>query len=301
MASSRPAVAVHGGAGTFREETREAAVEGVRRAADMAWRVLQEGGSALEAVEIATRLMESHPLYDSGIGSHLNRDGDIEVDAIIMDGARLDFGAVAAVPRVRHPVTLARLVLTESPHSMLAGNGAEHWARQHNLVVPTLDLVTPDELEAWRRLRGMAGQGAPAVWGRAGGGDTVGAVAVDSAGHVAAATSTGGTRGKWPGRVGDSPLVGCGAYADDAAGAVSSTGHGESIMRVCLAHAVCARLGAGSDAQAAAEAGMALLSERTGGLGGLIVVDCDGGVGWSYNTADMPYAWRGADGGGDGI
>jgi len=265
----------------------------VRRAADAGWEILTAGGTALAAVEAATRVLEDDPLFDAGVGSYLNRDGEVEVDAIIVDGHDLSFGAVAAVKRVRNPITLARLVLTESPHAMLAGPGAERFARERGLTVPSMDLVTAETLRLWRARR-SADQGGDL-------GDTVGAVATDGAGHVAAATSTGGTRFKWPGRVGDSPIIGSGAYADDRAGAVSCTGPGESIMRVCLAYAACAEMAAGASAPAACQRALDTLTERTGSPAGLIAIDHHGRPGWARTTAAMPYAWRDEGGAGEGL
>lgn len=304
------AMLVHGGAGRFRDADREAVLSGVRRAAYVGWAVLDAGGPAVEAVEAATRTLEDDPLFNAGFGSSLNEDGEIEVDALIMDGQDLAVGAVAAVPRVRHPVTLARLVMTDCPHDMLAGRGAELFARQRGLVVPVPDLVAPAALADWSRARDIElppdesalgpvddsfGDDGPQGQSRSVS-DTVGAVAVDADMHVAAATSTGGMRRKWAGRVGDSPIIGSGAYADDRLGAASCTGHGERIMRVCMAYSACSRLSGGVSAQEAAESALLELEERTGGRGGLVVVDNRGDLGWAWNTPSMPFAWRDATG-----
>jgi beta-aspartyl-peptidase (threonine type) len=290
------AILVHGGAGAHRGDTRPRKLLGVRAAADAGWDVLASGGSALDAVEAATRVLEADPLFDAGRGSYPNADGIVEVDAVIMDGATLGFGAVAAVPCVLHAVTLARRVMTATPHSFLVGPGAERLARAEGLLVPAADLLSPEALAYWHERRAAA-----AATAQPGGTGTVGAVALDAAGHVAAATSTGGTCNKWPGRVGDTPVVGAGAYADDAHGAVSSTGHGESILRVCLAFQASHALGAGSDPMAVARWAIALLGERTGGEGGLILAGADGRLGWAWNTDAMPYAWRDGSGGGEGL
>lgn len=284
-----PAILVHGGAGRHPSTTHATVLDAVRRAADAGWQVLAAGGTALAAVEAATRVLEDEPLLDAGIGSYLNADGDVEVDAIVMDGATLDFGAVAAVQCVAHPVTLARHVLSDSPHALLVGEGAERFARRLGLTVPAATLVTDATLRRWRRDAERAAADERAT------SDTVGAVALDAAGHVAAATSTGGMRGKWPGRVGDSPIVGAGAWADDAGGAVSATGDGEAVMRVCLSHAVGMRLADGMAATAAALAGMQVLVDRTGAHGGLIVLTPAGDLGWASNTREMPVAWRTSD------
>lgn len=294
------AILVHGGAGAHSAPTRPEKLVGVRAAADAGWAVLAAGGTALEAVEFATRVLEADPLFDAGRGSYPNADGIVEVDAVIMDGETLAFGAVAAVPCVMHPVSLARRVMTDTPHSFLVGDGAARLARSAGLVVPATELLTPEALTVWELQRQ---QGTPAPVG-----DTVGAVAVDAAGHVAAATSTGGTCNKWPGRVGDTPVVGAGAYADDQLGAASCTGHGESILRVCLALQACQMLTGARDAMSAAQQAVELLEDRTGygrtglhGEGGLILVRGDGRLGWAWNTLAMPYAWRDDTGQGEGL
>ncbi len=279
------AIVVHGGAGRHRQATLEQKLAVTENAADAGWRILVAGGSAVDAVEAATRVLEDDPRFDAGVGSYLNEDGEAQLDAIIVDGRSLAFGAVAAVERVRNPIALARKVMDEAPHAMLVGRGAERFARRLGLTVPGAELITPETLEVWRVCRDDPGaiDAAP--------GDTVGAVARDDDGHVAAATSTGGTKNKWVGRVGDSPIIGCGAWADDTGGAISCTGHGESIMRTCLASVTGERLRAGEPAMEAAEWAVQRLGERTGGLAGLIVVDAEGRVGWAWNTVGMPHAW----------
>jgi beta-aspartyl-peptidase (threonine type) len=301
------AILVHAGAGPHAGGNRPAKVAGTRRAAAAGWALLAGGGSALDAVEAAVREMEADPLFDAGVGSYLNRNGDVEVDAILVDGRTLAFGAVAGVPRVLHAVTLARRVLEDCPHSFLVGPAAELYARELGLTVPASELVTPETLARWRRENGAGAPDDPSG-GTGDTGDTVGAVAVDGEGHVAAATSTGGTAYKWPGRVGDSPVIGSGAFADDESAAVSSTGHGESIMRVCLARLVAERVAAGDTPQRAAEHGVRVLGLRTGlggpgalGQGGVIVVAPDGRLGLAFNTPAMPYAWQSDRGEGDGI
>jgi beta-aspartyl-peptidase (threonine type) len=276
---------VHGGAGDIPTETHQAHIEGCRRAADAGWAVLVRGGPALEAVEAAVRVLEDDPTFDAGYGSFPNAAGEIELDAIIMDGRDLNFGAVAAVQRVRHPVTLARLVMTESEHAMLVGAGAESFARQHGLpMCSTEELLAEAELDRWRAAQADAGplDAAPS--------DTVGAVAVDAQGNLAAATSTGGTFNKLPGRVGDSPLVGCGAYADNRTGAASATGLGEALMKVVISKAACDFIARGMGAQEAADAAIALLAERTTGQGGLIVLDRLGRIGIAHSTPYIAHA-----------
>jgi len=274
-----PALIVHGGSGDIPPETHQAYLEGCRCAAEAGWGVFAGGGSALEVVEAAVRVLEDDPTFDAGRGSVLNAAGKIEQDAIIMDGCALNFGAVAAVQRVRHPVTLARLVMTESEHAMIAGAGAEVFARECGLpVCPTEELVTERELERWQKETS-----APS--------GTVGAVALDADGNLAAATSTGGMFNKYPGRVGDSPLVGCGAYADNRTGAVSATGMGEALMKVIISKAACDLIANGMTAQEAADVAIALLAERTTGVGGLIVLDRMGCAGIAHNAAYIAYAY----------
>ena len=296
MSQSSPTILVHGGAYDIPTETHQAHMEGCRRAAKAGWSVLVRGGAALDAVETAVRILEDDPTFDAGHGSFLNAAAEVELDAIIMDGRDLNLGAVAAVQRVRHPVTLARLVMTESEHALLAGAGAEAFARQHGLpVCPIEELLTGRELERWRTAQ--AG-GDPQEWEPFGiePSDTVGAVALDVDGNLAVATSTGGTFNKLPGRVGDSPLVGSGAYADNRTGAVSATGLGEALMKVVISKTACDFIARGMTAQEAADAAIATLAERTTGEGGLIVLDRLGGVGVAHNTPYMAHAVVSTDG-----
>lgn len=299
-AQGRPVIIVHGGAGDIPEDLRQQSLQGCRQAAQAGWDLLAEGGGALHAIEAAVRVLEDAPAFDAGRGSVLNSRGEIEMDAIIMDGRNLDLGAVVAVKRVRHPVSLARLVMTESKHTVLAGEGAEAFAREHAVpLCPTWELVVERQAERWRS-RGTDECHAeslsrePSV--AASPGDTVGAVALDVEGHLAAATSTGGTFNKRPGRVGDSPLVGCGAYVDDRTGAASATGDGEQLMKIVISKVVCDHLGRGMSALEAAEAAITLLTERTAGQGGLIVLDKQGGIGIAHSTSYLAFACVGPGG-----
>jgi beta-aspartyl-peptidase (threonine type) len=289
---SSPTLIVHGGAGDIPQEAHEAHVAGCRRAAEAGWAVLRRGGPALEAVEVAVCAMEDDPTFDAGRGSFLNAAAEIELDAMIIDGRDLSFGAVAAVQQVGHPVTLARLVMTESEHAMLVGPGAELFARAHGLpICPTEELLTGRELKRWRTAQaGREPDTHPAERPGATPSDTVGAVALDTAGDLAAATSTGGTFNKLPGRVGDSPLVGCGAYADNRSAAVSATGVGEALMQVVISKTTCDLVAGGMRAQEAADAAIAVLAERTTGQGGLIAVDRHGEVGIAHNTLYIAHA-----------
>ncbi len=284
--SVRPVVIVHGGAGGIgRREGRQAAVDAAVAAA---WGLLAAGGSALDAVIAACRVLEDAPEMNAGFGSVVTRDGHVEVDALVMQGRDLAFGAVGAVRGVRYASELARHVLTDTPHGLLVAEGAQTLAAEAGLLVPPESLISPLAHEEADDQRPE-----PAAIG-----DTVGAVALDTAGHVAAATSTGGITGKWSGRVGDSPIPGAGAYADDRTGAISSTGQGEHILRVCLAFRAHLALAEGATAWAAASTAMTALRRDTPGLAGLIVVDREGGVGWDFNTRAMPVSWRSGAGSG---
>jgi L-asparaginase / beta-aspartyl-peptidase len=277
------AIIVHGGAGQARPEiSPDAARVGCLAAARLGHAVLRSGGSALDAVETAVAAMEDDPQFNAGVGSCLNADGEVEMDAAIMSGADLRVGAVALVRDVRNPVRLARAVMERTPHVFLAGEGAHRLAEEAGLpLVEPRSLITERMLARWREVQGQR---------RSPDGGTVGAAAIDPAGHVAAATSTGGMLMKRAGRIGDSPLCGCGTYADDESGAASATGHGEAIIRVLLTRVVCEHLRTGKAPDEAARAGVAEL-ERVHGQGGVILVDRQGRVGAAFNTARMSHAW----------
>ncbi len=298
----KPSLIVHGGAWAIPEEFVEDCRAGCRRALEAGWKILGRGGSALDAVEAAIVVLEDDPVFDAGTGSHLNREGRVELDAIVMDGKSLKAGAVAVVGRVRNPIRLARKVLESCEHMMLVGAGAEQFAVEQGLpLCDPEELVIERERAAWRRCR----EGAHS-WehhlGHEGG--TVGAVALDREGNLAAGTSTGGTCCKRPGRVGDSPLVGCGCYADVQAGGVSCTGWGEAIMKIVMAKTAVdyLRHSAADPAQqataphAAASTCVRQLAERTGGRGGLILLDRDGRPGFAFNTPRMAYGYVAPDG-----
>jgi beta-aspartyl-peptidase (threonine type) len=279
------AIIVHGGAGAWKlsEERKEEAVRACAQAAEAGRAILLAGGSALDAVEAAVVILEDCPVLDAGRGSYPNSDGDVEMDALIMDGRTLEMGAIAAIKRVRHPISLARRVMLDSGHNFLVGFGAEAFA--DSIGFPRCDVSELLVDDARIRPTGVEEEAQVVL------GDTVGAVALDREGNLAAATSTGGTANKLPGRVGDSPLVGSGAYADNRSAAVSATGYGEALMRVVISLRVCDFVGAGLSARSACEAAIRLLEERTGGDGGLIAVDARGQVGWAFNTAAMPLAY----------
>lgn len=277
---NKVAIVVHGGAGAWvldSERLREG-LAACRQAALAGHAVLAAGGRALDAVETAVHLLEDCPALDAGRGSYLNANGEVEMDALIMDGRSLDLGAVAAIQHVRHPISLARQVMEQTKHTFLVAAGADAFADR--IGFPRCGV---EELVVGTAVNPAAAHGPL--------GDTVGAVALDALGDLAAATSTGGTREKLPGRVGDSPLVGSGGYADNRTAGVSATGHGESLMKVLISKQVCDYVATGLSAQAACEAAIRLLAERVGGEGGLIALDAGGRVGVAFNTAAMPYAY----------
>ncbi|MFZ5439139.1 MAG: isoaspartyl peptidase/L-asparaginase family protein [Myxococcota bacterium] len=280
-------ILVHGGAGPRRDQEDGAgAKEGCLVAAREGARVLAAGGSALDAVEVAARVLEDDPRFNAGRGAVLNADGEVELDASIMEGEQLRCGAVAVVKTVQNPVSLARAVMEHSPHVLLVGDGADAFARARGIpAIAPGALVTEHQRLRWLERR-QATHG------------TIGAVAVDARGQVAAATSTGGTAGKLRGRVGDSPLIGAGTVADSRVGAASSTGLGEFIVRVGLARTVLEALRRGLHPDAAAAEGIRELV-RIGGDGGVIVARPDGELGWAFSSERMAGAWI-RDGGREG-
>jgi len=279
------ALLVHGGAGAVSEARRAAHTEGCRRAAAAGAAVLRSGGAALLAVEAAVRALEDDPLFNAGTGACLNAEGRVEHDASIMEGTRLGAGAVCALDGFAAPIAVARAALDDGQHVLYAGPGARAFALAKGFVpVENEALITPASRAAFEAAR-TSGGGAT---GWAGG--TVGAVAVDARGALAAATSTGGLINKSAGRVGDSALIGAGTYADDAAGAVSTTGHGEGMIRIAAAHTAVAAMAQGESAEAAARAVMARLTTAIGTTGGLIAVDHARRWGFARTTATMSWA-----------
>ncbi len=284
-----PAVVVHGGAGTPPDADPARYFEGTRRAAEAGLRVLMQGGTALDAAQAAAVVLEDDPNFNAGTGAALTSSGDAELDASCMDGTSLRAGAVACVRTIKNPLLVARRVCDDTPHVLLCGKGAEAFARECGIPeIPNALLVTQRQLERWRELHAQAQrEGADAVRRKIG---TIGAVAVDANGHVAACTSTGGTMYKRPGRVGDTPIIGAGTYADDHEAAASSTGLGEAILKVTMARAACLRVRDGASPRHAAIVAVGLLRERAHGEGGIIVAGPDGRLGWAYNTPRMARA-----------
>jgi beta-aspartyl-peptidase (threonine type) len=299
----KPALIVHGGAWDIPDEGVEACLAGCKRALAAAWPVLASGGSALDAVEAAIVVLEDDPVFDAGYGSHLNLDGHVECDAIVMDGQTLRAGAAANLRHVKNPIRAARAVLERCPHMMLVADGAESFAKENGVTLcKAEELVSEAEWEAWLKCKKDA-HAAEHHRGHEQG--TVGAVAMDRDGRLFAATSTGGTCCKLPGRVGDSPLIGCGCYADAQAGGVSCTGYGEAIMKVVMAKSAtdflrtqnpAPNVSGISDAMLAAEKSVELLAARTKGTGGLILLDRDGQPGFAFNTPRMAYGYVQRDG-----
>lgn len=284
-----PAVLVHGGAGTRVTDDPAPYFAGTKAAAEAGLQVLLQGGSALDAVQAAALLLEDDPWFNAGTGAALSSAGVAELDASCMDGTTLKAGAVACVKTVKNPILLARRVCDDTPHILLCGEGADAFARECG--IPAFDnalLVTPRQRARWEELHALAlREGADSVRKQLG---TIGAVAVDARGGVAACTSTGGTMYKRPGRVGDSPIIGAGTYADDSQGAASSTGLGEAILKVSLARAACGRVRDGRSPREAAADAVGLLRDRAQGEGGVIVAGPDGRLGWAYNTPRMARA-----------
>jgi beta-aspartyl-peptidase (threonine type) len=272
----KPVIAIHGGAGVLRADkpgARQRAV--LKEALEEAYERLLEGKTALDAVAAAVVVLEDSPLFNAGRGSSFNSAGEIEMDASIMDGATLRAGAVAAVRRIRNPILAARAVMEASRHVLLASDGAERFAREQGL-----EIERPEYFRTVRRLSALK-KNLKHYHG------TVGAVALDATGNLAAATSTGGYTGKLPGRVGDSPIIGAGTYADNRACAVSGTGLGEAFIRAAVGHDVCARmLYAGFTVSAAAAAALKNVS-KLGGEGGLIAVDRRGEVAMPFTSEGM--------------
>lgn len=280
---------VHGGAWGIPDEALAACRLGIRRALESGGEVLARGGTALDAVERAVVLLEDDVTFDAGTGSHLNRDGQVQLDAILMDGTTLKAGSVAAVERVRNPILLCRKLLESSQHMMLVGAGAELFAQENGLpLCAPSELIIERERAAWLRCRQGEHRSAFHIERSHG---TVGAVARDSGGKIAAATSTGGTCCKFPGRVGDSPLIGCGCYADGEAGGVSSTGHGEAIMKILMAKTAVDWLARGTASSEAAKETIGWLARRTGSTAGLILLDREGRPGAAFNTPRMAYGY----------
>lgn len=312
----KPILLVHGGAWAIPDNAAAAHESGVRNALEAGYRILAHGGAALDAVEAAVTVLEDDPTFDAGRGSFLTSDGRVQLDALLMDGGRMKAGGVACVERLRNPIQAARLVLEKSPHVYFVGTGAEEFARSHGMpLIDNAEFVLDRERERLksaqqRQAAGLADATFSGLQDDKGpetatshmlssaqseepsefqSHDTVGAVALDATGNLAAGTSTGGTLNKTPGRVGDSSLIGCGCYADNLSAAVSLTGWGEPIMKLVLGKWATDRVASGSAPELAARDAISYLFNRLGGHGGIILLGPDGRFGIAHNTPAM--AW----------
>lgn len=273
-----PVIVVHGGATVFDEKYHNAILTAVKRSAEKGMRTLEKGGSALDAVEAAVWVLEETNLFTAGLGACKNRDGEIELDAIIMDGNRLESGAVMAVRDIAHPISLARYVLDRTSNFQVAGDGA-YKLYEHMLA----DGYRTESSSKRTEIVPIAKDC-----------DTVGALAIDERGRIASAASTSGWPGKLPGRVGDSPIIGAGVYANDVAGA-SCTGKGEQILRITMGRMAVFHVEQGMSVYQAAEIVMSELRQKTAGEAGLILADKMGNVAISFDTPHMPVAVLSAD------
>ncbi len=293
-AKSPQVLVIHGGAGAIARarmtpDQEKAYRQGLERALTAGYEVLEKGGSSLDAVETAVRVLEDDPLFNAGKGAVLTAEGKAELDAAIMDGRTLAAGSVAGLTRIKNPVTLARRVMTQSPHVMMVGTGAEAFAKTQGLAfVANAYFLTPGRLEAWKKLKKEKAPGSTK--------GTVGAVALDAQGNLAAATSTGGMMNKRFGRVGDAPLIGIGTYADNGTCAISCTGWGEFFIRVVVAHDIAAQMRYRGTPLAEAARRTLDKVRALGGDGGLIALDAKGNLTVPFNTQGMFRAFRHSDG-----
>jgi beta-aspartyl-peptidase (threonine type) len=313
--SSNPVLLVHGGAWAIPDDMVGAHVAGALNAMRAGWDVLARGGTAVEAVEAAVMVMEDDETFDAGRGSFLNRDGRVQLDAMIMEGHTLRAGGVGCVERIRNPICASRKVLEDSAHVYFVGEGAERFAEEHGItLIDNGDLVTEREVERLKTAKEQKQLHVPSEFAGSAAGkqtdtcpadfkddsaltshDTVGAVALDMNGNIAAATSTGGTLNKAPGRVGDSSLIGCGCYADNESAAVSTTGWGEAFMKLVLGKWACDRVAYGIDPQQAVVEALDRMKRRLNGHGGLILIDPQGRIGIAHNTPRMAWGIRTLD------
>ncbi len=290
---------IHGGAGTIERsemtpENEAAHRAGLEQSLKAGYAVLARGGSSLDAVEAAIRVLEDNPLFNAGKGAVFTHEGTNELDASIMDGRTLNAGAVADLQHIRNPISLARMVMEESPHVMLVGDGAEAFAKK--MGMPFVDQKYFYTDERWQSLQKERAKTSPAPTSDKDRHGTVGAVALDKAGNLVAGTSTGGTTNKQVGRVGDSPIIGAGTYADNRTCAVSCTGDGEYFIRSVVAHDISAMMEyKGMPVRAAAQAALDKAG-RLGGTGGLIAIDKQGNFAMPFNTSGMYRGRVGEDG-----
>ena len=277
----RPKIIVHGGAGEIVDENINAHISGCQEAIEVGWEILDQGGTSLIAIEHSIRLLEDNPVFDAGRGSYLNQDGFVEMDAIVMNGDDLNIGAVAGVRKIRNPISLAIQILHKSEHNILGGQGALQFAQDLDLEECELDwFITDYTRDIWKKQISNSKK-----FG------TVGCVALDSYGNLASGTSTGGIKNKATGRIGDTPLVGSGAYADNLTASVSATGNGEAIMKVVLSKLACDLTITHDSIESAAREAIQILYNRTNSHAGLIMIDPKGNLGCAFNTPRMSRAW----------
>lgn len=286
------AIIVHGGAKTISDDKSHANTEGCLAAVNAGWQILQQGGDAKDAVEAAIRVLESDPTFNASIGATLDSEGKVYLDAGMMESTALQWGAVAAVHRVSHPISVARKILEEKSHFLVA-EGAERFAMEHGCEMCEPDsLISQEQQRVWEQEQTPEDRAA-----------TVGCVALDVHGRLVAGTSTGGLENQPPGRVGDTALVGCGLYADSR-GACSTTGDGESVIPVVLAKTAVDLLSGDAASmdgivaqhpEEAAKQAIGVLKQRVPGEAGCILLDRDGRIGWAYNSQDMAVAYMSDD------
>ncbi len=301
MKTRKPVIVVHGGAGTWNPERSQPALEGVKKAAKIGFDLLNSGGDAVDAVVEAVASMEDEGVFNAGCGSTLNIEKRVEMEASVMDGKGLQAGAAGLLRDIKNPVRLARIVMDETDHVFIVGEGAEKLAKMFNLE--RINPIAEAQLKRYEQQKQALLEGKfelpklvnligryPELFSL----ETVGAVALDTDGNVAAATSTGGFPLKLPGRIGDSPLIGCGTYADNQSGACSATGVGEIAIRLVLAKTVCNYMETGKTAQEAVEEAIRLVNRRMSGTYnsmGLIAVNLRGDIGAAHNSANLCWAY----------
>jgi len=278
------AIIVHGGAKAISEDKVEANHAGCLAAVEAGWTVLRSGGSAGEAVEAAIRVLEADQTFNAGVGATLNREGEVELDAAIMEGTKLGWGAVAAVQGVRHPISVARKIMDKKPRLLVAHSAKRFAAENGAEMCAKDDLIADEQWEQWKEDQEVLDRP-----------NTVGCVALDANGVLVAGTSTGGTTNQPEGRVGDTAIVGSGLYADNQLGACSTTGDGESIIPVVLAKTAIDFLSGNRHPDQAAQKAIEVLKSKVVGEAGCILLDHQGRVGWAYNSQDMAVAYMTAE------
>ncbi len=297
----KPVIVVQGGAGRWQPERNQPGILGVKKAASVGFDILKKGGEALDSVTEAVAILEDDGTFNAGYGSSLNVDKQVEMEASIMDGKNLKAGAVGLLRDIKNPVRLARIVMEDSDHVFVVGEGAEKLARLHNL--PRRNPVSELRLRYYEEQKKALLEGRyelpklgelvskhPELFNL----ETVGSVALDKNGNVAAATSTGGFPMKLPGRIGDSPLIGCGTYADNRAGACSATGVGEIAIRLVLSKTVCNYMESGKSAEKAVELAIKIVNDRIKAeynAMGLVAIDTQGRIGAAHNSSNMCWAY----------